>query len=1058
MYPKSEQPQSPSCSVSGVESSGRSFGKRISTHISQRVSEGLSHSADLHGLGFKSEIKDTAMFARGIVQIIRALHCYPCRRAQVERIQFSPVNLWFLKLYHNSLYRRLVYTNLALLILTPIVGFDPATSTASIMSIRGFDGFARIATPLNILVVFVDIAIKCMAYSELAYFSPRRHLFNLDREVVSTYTMIFCNFFLLFQFCNYGWRPEVPNQMGVLSVFVRTPLFRSVLVLARSHNLQHDILSKVHSLRKSLPIIFMSLAIFLVLCIGLTVLIGVVIVPDMRMTSFYKSSSNYPPGAQELFNFNSSSPDTQNLIKMWQDELDSSFKSIFRTMITLFIGMTYSNYYKIFRLLWDNTLRDSPDVIRSIPRVVASIFLSFFGVFVIVMDCIIVAVCVNAFAEHRSKTAAYSMKQEIANLESAFDFLTRSANKDHITKDIWMEILLASGRKFSKKRSLNNEFVEASILIFEMIDTDNSDSLEKSEFVNACVKGFLGTVKKKPIQVPGSKMKKKGMFHLSEHSWGLLSIAFDTVGANTLWIVNSLVQLVFVVYFWDALSKITDEAIEETQNRFSREIFNMSYTSILEVACYDDADAANTCFPQPPLGSSFTAEDFQDEFSDNFTALYRKEMGTVVSVDTFFLALALLECIFRVMAYKRRSRVYPTFQKRVVPKMELIDFSVVLLIIATLLAYELSLAEDGGRFHRLALATRGIRMFRFFPAIVRFRSADHHLLLKREQSGRKLPRNDWLKSLFNFEMRIDINYDKKRLQSKSSKGPVMRLANTFVQCFYFALRQAFLVSLVLYIFACLFQSVLYWVPCTTFGDYLGTDKMLKGAYLPEECGRNIVDYGYLNVSLVFRDFGRTLVSIGVAFFMKDPQEIFGYVIQLADHPDYDELANKRLIFTLFFAYYISMILFIFNFVTAEIMQLSDLLRFNMLHQVEMDFLKPDNSDFVYCIEWKLNLTSRRGAMIIEYYTKKLNNDASDDDRSDDNDEEYYSENEGGLGGGVEDDAERRSTASNTSKGSRFMKRSTIGGKTVTVRNQIKRSSTARMNSSAEDEDGVELQE
>jgi hypothetical protein len=39
-----------------------------------------------------------------------------------------------------------------------------------------------------------------------------------------------------------------------------------------------------------------------------------------------------------------------------------------------------------------------------------------------------------------------------------------------------------------------------------------------------------------------------------------------------------------------------------------------------------------------------------------------------------------------------------------------------------------------------------------------------------------------------------------------------------------------------------------------------------------------------------------------------------------------------------------------------------------------------------------------------------------------------------------------------------MKRSTIGGKTVTVRNQIKRSSTARMNSSAEDEDGVELQE
>lgn len=72
---------------SGVESSGRSFGKRISTmgmNISKRVSDGLSHDADLQCLGFKSEITDTAMFARGVVQIIRALYCFPCRRAQVE--------------------------------------------------------------------------------------------------------------------------------------------------------------------------------------------------------------------------------------------------------------------------------------------------------------------------------------------------------------------------------------------------------------------------------------------------------------------------------------------------------------------------------------------------------------------------------------------------------------------------------------------------------------------------------------------------------------------------------------------------------------------------------------------------------------------------------------------------------------------------------------------------------------------------------------------------------------------------------------------------------------
>jgi hypothetical protein len=294
-----------------------------------------------------------------------------------------------------------------------MIGFNTLTSEASVVVIPGFDSFARICTPLSILAVFIDITIKCLAYGELAYYSPQRPLFNLDREVVSTYTMIFCNLFLLFQFCNYGWRPELPRQTGVMSVFVRTPLFRSVLVLARSHNLQHDILSKMYSLKKSIPIIFISMAIFLVLCIGLTVLIGVVIVPDMRMASFYRSSSDTSPEQSELmiFNFNTSAPDTQNLVKIWQDEHDSSFKSIFRTMMTLFIGMTYSNYYKIFRLIWDNAYGSDINVIRSIPRVVASVFLSFFGVFVVVMDCIIVAVCVNAFAEHRSQTAEYSRKR-----------------------------------------------------------------------------------------------------------------------------------------------------------------------------------------------------------------------------------------------------------------------------------------------------------------------------------------------------------------------------------------------------------------------------------------------------------------------------------------------------------------------------------------------------------------------------------------------------------------------------------------------------------------------
>ena len=43
----------------------------------------------------------------------------------------------------------------------------------------------------------------------------------------------------------------------------------------------------------------------------------------------------------------------------------------------------------------------------------------------------------------------------------------------------------------------------------------------------------------------------------------------------------------------------------------------------------------------------------------------------------------------------------------------------------------------------------------------------------------------------------------------------------------------------------------------------------------------------------------------------------------------------------------------------------------MLHQVEVVFLKPKNSEFFYAVEWNLNMTSQRGGMIIEYYSKKL---------------------------------------------------------------------------------------
>ena len=51
--------------------------------------------------------------------------------------------------------------------------------------------------------------------------------------------------------------------------------------------------------------------------------------------------------------------------------------------------------------------------ITAIPRLIATAFMGFLGIFILIMDGILIAVCVDAFSEHRSKTAEYTVKQEI---------------------------------------------------------------------------------------------------------------------------------------------------------------------------------------------------------------------------------------------------------------------------------------------------------------------------------------------------------------------------------------------------------------------------------------------------------------------------------------------------------------------------------------------------------------------------------------------------------------------------------------------------------------------
>eukprot|EP00518_Triparma_eleuthera_P010977 CAMPEP_0182475930 /NCGR_PEP_ID=MMETSP1319-20130603/28187_1 /TAXON_ID=172717 /ORGANISM="Bolidomonas pacifica, Strain RCC208" /LENGTH=420 /DNA_ID=CAMNT_0024676971 /DNA_START=57 /DNA_END=1316 /DNA_ORIENTATION=- len=235
--------------------------------------------------------------------------------------------------------------------------------------------------------------------------------------------------------------------------------------------------------------------------------------------------------------------------------------------------------------------------------------------------------------------------------------------------------------------------------------------------------------------------------------------------------------------------------------------------------------------------------------------------------------------------------------------------------------------------------------------------------------------------------------------AKSTKGPFMRIGNTFIRCFIFALRQLFLISILLYIFTCYAQSLLHWVPCTLYADRPETVDLDMIFPTSWECQENEVQHGFLNVSLIFRNFGSTFTLMIWCFLARDPQEVFSYVIQLADLDQYKEEASKSGIFTFFYIYWMVMILFVYNFVTAEVMQICDLLRFNMLHQVEVVFLRPKGHDFFYCIEWQLNMTSQRGGMIIEYYSKRLHQAQTDGitiDRIDDKESSEYTREKGSF--------------------------------------------------------------
>ena len=169
----------------------------------------------------------------------------------------------------------------------------------------------------------------------------------------------------------------------------------------------------------------MSVIVFFWVIFGLvvllsTVVLGVVISPEIQAELFTlhgkhanstecKSFYDNKTDGKELC-FDPNDYQTQLLASVWRDEMDASFETIFHTFMTLYTTTTYSNYYKIFGLLWTNEFSAEHDGTNQIgqtgllpAKIIATSFIIFYMLFMLCTDCILLAVCVQGEHSGRAK-------------------------------------------------------------------------------------------------------------------------------------------------------------------------------------------------------------------------------------------------------------------------------------------------------------------------------------------------------------------------------------------------------------------------------------------------------------------------------------------------------------------------------------------------------------------------------------------------------------------------------------------------------------------------------
>ena len=417
------------------------------------VSSTLSHDAVLQktyaALGVSNPIVDESALNLSVFFIWRALLCMPFKSAHTN-VHVSTFTIRCIRLYNNIIYCNVVYAIMLYLLIFPFC-----------------NGVSSVAPPLDrdlvkycdVVAVFLlslDSILKCLAFKSIAYKirSPRD---LLDREVFCTYVIFLSLLVILLQALFVSPSIEIGtfplgSTPSPRAVFARSPLFRPLLIIARSRTMQHYIMSKINSLRH------LTIAMLTISLVTMTIVTGLTQVVGITLKAPYNSmalTNDYGHKGSD----SAASVTADNLPDLWHLEQDgtvkgglgSDFSTVLHSSMTLFIALGFGNLYPIFdefRVVHlSNKMKYTPyeNWELLLPQCLALCLVAFFVIFVLVADCVVVSICINGFAQYRSTKAQATYDSERENLKFAYRQICAAGGNSSISKGVWLALLSRVG-------------------------------------------------------------------------------------------------------------------------------------------------------------------------------------------------------------------------------------------------------------------------------------------------------------------------------------------------------------------------------------------------------------------------------------------------------------------------------------------------------------------------------------------------------------------------------------------------------------------------------------